>query len=133
MKKYLIDTNICIFYFKGKYNVNKKFKQIGLSNIYISEITVAELLFGAFNSKYIDKHLEEVRDITSLFTVVPIYPSLKTYASEKAKLQKQGMLIDDFDLLIGSTAVHNDMVLVTDNYKHLSRIEGINIENWVER
>lgn len=133
MSKYLIDTNICIFYFKGEYNICQKIRQVGLRNIYISEITVAELLFGAYNSRYLEKHLSEVQEVISLFTVIPIYPSLNTYASEKAKLQRKGTLIDDFDLLIGATAVHNNMVLVTDNLKHLSRIDNINIENWVKR
>ena len=40
------------------------------------------------------------------------------------------MLIPDFDLLIGSTAVENSMVMVTNNERHLNRITGIKIENW---
>ena len=47
MKKYLLDTNICIFLLRGKYNVNKKIDTVGLDNCYISEITVAELKYGA--------------------------------------------------------------------------------------
>ncbi len=39
------------------------------------------------------------------FFVIPIYNSLDVYAREKAKLRKQGLLIDDFDILIGSTAI----------------------------
>ncbi len=34
--------------------------------------------------------------------VVPIYNSLDIYAKEKSKLRKQGLLIDDFDILIGA-------------------------------
>ncbi len=47
MEKYLLDTNICIFLLRGKYNVDKKMDEVGLENCYISEITVAELKYGA--------------------------------------------------------------------------------------
>lgn len=40
-------------------------------------------------------------------------------------------MIDDFDILIGSTAINNDMILVTDNIRHLSRLEGIEMDDWI--
>ncbi|MEA2043264.1 MAG: hypothetical protein U9N85_12045 [Bacteroidota bacterium] len=46
--------------------------------------------------------------------------------------KKKGQLIDDFDLLIGSSAIANEMILVTRNVKHFNRISDINIENWVD-
>ena len=52
------------------------------------------------------------------------------YAKEKARLRKHGMLIDDFDILIGSTAIANDMTMVTNNVAHLSRLNNIIIEDW---
>ena len=50
MKKYLIDTNICIFYMKGMFNLNDKFEKADPDNCFISEITLAELKFGVENS-----------------------------------------------------------------------------------
>jgi tRNA(fMet)-specific endonuclease VapC len=48
MAKYLLDTNVCVFYLRGKYDVDKKIKDIGgLTNCIISEITLAELKYGA--------------------------------------------------------------------------------------
>lgn len=41
-------------------------------------------------------------------------------------------MISDFDLLIGATAVANDMVLITRNVKHFQRIQNIKIENWID-
>jgi tRNA(fMet)-specific endonuclease VapC len=40
--------------------------------------------------------------------------------------------VDDFDLLIGSTAIANEMILVTNNEKHFSRLSNIQIENWIK-
>jgi tRNA(fMet)-specific endonuclease VapC len=57
---------------------------------------------------------------------------LDFYAEEKARLMKSGNLIDDFDLLIGSTAVVHEMTMVTNNETHFERIKGIKIKNWVK-
>jgi len=42
-------------------------------------------------------------------------------------------MISDFDLLIGSTAIANDLIMVTENVKEFERISSIIIENWVQR
>lgn len=68
-----------------------------------------------------------------LFEIIPIYGSFDKYAEERVRLQKAGVLIPDFDLLIGATAVTNDLRMVTNNEKHLSRISGMVIENWTKR
>lgn len=47
MEQYLLDTNICIYLLRGKYNVDRKIDAVGLDNCFISEITVAELMYGA--------------------------------------------------------------------------------------
>lgn len=51
MKNYLIDTNTCIYYIKGKFELKKKFENADPDNCFISEITLAELMFGAENSE----------------------------------------------------------------------------------
>ena len=132
MKKYLIDTNICVYYIKGLFNLHGKFDKIGADNLYISEITIAELKFGIENSTKKDKNRKTVDKFINSIQVVPILGSLDIYAKEKARLKKTGMLIDDFDLLIGSSAIANDMILVTRNVKHFNRISDINIENWID-
>lgn len=131
--KYLLDTNICIFHLQGKYGVPQQIENIGCENCNISEITVAELFYGASCSSRKERHLELVKEFITLFTVLPIYPALPIFADAKSILRQQGKLIDDFDLLIGATAVKNDMILVTENLKHLSRIPDIKIENWIKR
>ena len=133
MKQYLLDTNICIFFLRGMYDVPRRLEQIGRRNCHISEITVGELLYGAACSMNKEKHLRQVNELIELLAVEPIYPVLPVFAEKKAELRKQGMMIDDFDMLIGATALKHDMVLVTENVKHLSRVPGILIENWINR
>lgn len=43
----MLDTNLCIFLLRGKYNIDKNIDAVGIDNCYISEITVAELKYGA--------------------------------------------------------------------------------------
>ena len=130
MKKYLLDTNICIFYIKGQYGLNKKIAEIGEENCFISEMTVAEMKYGIENSKTIELMRPIVEAFIPKFIVIPIYSSLDVYAKEKARLRKDGMLIDDFDILIGSTSIFHNMVMVTNNVAHLGRLENVVIEDW---
>ena len=130
MKKYLLDTNICIFFIKGQYELDKKITEIGQQNCFISEITVAELKYGIENSKTVEAMRIIVEAFIPKFAIIPIYNSLDIYAKEKSKLRTQGQLIDDFDILIGSTAVANGMTMVTNNVAHLSRLNNIVIEDW---
>ena len=133
MNKYLLDTNVCVFLFKGKYNINDQIKKVGFHNCFISEITLAELKYGAECSDQVVENNKMVNDFGNKITILPIYNSLNLYAKEKARLRKAGTLIDDFDLLIGVSAVANNMILVTENEKHLKRISRVKIENWIMR
>ncbi len=132
MKKYLLDTNICIYFIKGLYSLDKKIESAGTNNCFISEITVAELKFGVENSKYPDENRKVLDSFLEGIKIIPIFNSLDYYAKEKVRLKRTGKTIDDFDLLIGSTAVINNLTVVTNNRKHFDRIKGIKIENWTE-
>ena len=133
MDNYLIDTDTCIFLLKGKYGVKEKVKEIGIDNCFVSEVTLLELSFGAFKSSKPSQHLKELDTVEKLFGVLPIYDCIELFGKEKARLSRLGKLIPDFDLLIGVTAIKNRMILVTGNEKHLSRVEGVKIENWIDR
>lgn len=41
MKQYLIDTNIAIYYMKGRFDLDKKFNDLPADACFISEITLA--------------------------------------------------------------------------------------------
>jgi tRNA(fMet)-specific endonuclease VapC len=127
---YLLDTNICIYFLKGRYGFIEKIGQIGFENLYISEISVAELKFGAEKSDFPDRNRIVVNNLIERFKILPIFSSLDIYAKEKAKLKKEGKIVDDLDLFIGATAISNDMILVTNNERHFSRLTDIKIENW---
>ncbi len=128
--QYLLDTNICIYLFKGKFNLDKKIIEKGLMNCAISEITYAELIFGAENSEKKEANLSLVENFASKLAVLPIFDGIKIYAKEKIRLRKEGKIISDFDLLIGATAIAHQMIMVTRNVSEFSRLSNIKIEDW---
>ena len=132
MKKYLLDTNICVYFLKGQYELNNIIEKAEVRNCFISEITIAELKFGAENSENKEKNRKTVDEFVTKFTIIPVFNSLDIYAKEKARLRKKGLPLDNFDLLIGATAISNNLTLVTRNVSDFERLEGIEIENWVK-
>lgn len=131
--KYLLDTNICIHFFRGRFNLIDKFEEVGLADCAISEITLAELVFGAENSDFPEKNNRIVEDFSKMISVLPIYGAIGLCGKEKARLRKSGNMISDFDLLIGCTSIEQDLVMVIENVKEFERISGIKIENWIYR
>lgn len=111
----------------------EKFEQLGTESFAISEITLAELVFGAENSKNPQKNLDLIEVFTNQVVVLPIFGAIYLYGKEKARLRSIGLQISDFDLLIGCTAIEKDLIMVTENLKEFQRISGIRLENWVTR
>ncbi|MDE6578780.1 MAG: type II toxin-antitoxin system VapC family toxin [Muribaculaceae bacterium] len=130
---YLLDTSICVFFLRKNLQIAEQLMRVGLNSCRISEITVAELLYGAYCSKQPEKNLSLIKSFCNQFTIVSLSGSLEDFAQQKFFLRKKGIIIEDMDLLIGATAVHNDFILVTDNLKHFERLEGLKIENWIRR
>jgi len=132
LKQYLLDTNICIYLLKNKFSLVEKIEFIGTVNCFLSEITIAELKYGAENSDFPEKNALKIKLLQQCFIVIPIFNSLDVYAKEKSRLKKSGNILDDFDLLIGATAITNDLTLVTKNISDFRRLNGIDIEDWTQ-
>ena len=131
---YLLDTSICVFFLRGKLDLDKTMKEKGRENCYVSEITIFELRFGAENSDNPVKSHKAVDDFSNGLSIIPIYSCIRRYAKEKVRLRKIGKpMNDEFDLLIGVTSVENKLTLVTDNVKDFENIGSIKIENWFTR
>lgn len=86
---YLLDTNICIYFLKGKFDLTTKFDEVGFENLYISEITLAELKYGAEKSEYPEKNRNTVKAFANQIKLLPIYKALDAFAREKARLRKK--------------------------------------------
>ena len=128
---YLLDTCICIALLRKNPSVIQRLREVGTHNCKISDITLAELYFGAFKSGK-EKHFNDVSEISKLFKNFPIQ-YMRKYGEIRWELERQGLHIGDMDMFIAATAIEEDLILVTDNVKHFSRIPGLKVENWMVR
>ena len=132
MEQYLLDTDICIEIIKHNERVLDKVEAVGEENCFVTEITIAELFFGAAKSAR-PEHFDDVDNILQSFDLKPLLPSLRLYGENKALLEDQGRMIGEFDLLIGSCAVYHDLIMVTSNLKHFDHIPHIHLEDWAQK
>lgn len=93
MKKYLLDTNICAYFLNGKFNLETKIDEAGFENCAVSEITIAELKYGVEKSTHKEKNRKTLETFQTKFDVIPIFPALDIYATEKARLKTKGKLL----------------------------------------
>ena len=94
-------------------------------------ITLMELYFGAYKSQKATANLARIRTIENAFEIINIGRETgETFGMLKASLETQGTPLDDFDLVLASSALANNLTLVTNNCKHFQRIEGLRIANW---
>jgi tRNA(fMet)-specific endonuclease VapC len=130
---YLLDTDILIYLFKGNQRIRDNLNRVGDKNIIISAISVGELYFGAYHSQERERNLLNLKNIFAVSRIIPVDEEIAEHFGElKAELKSKGELISDSDLLIASTCLAQDAVLVTGNEKHFRRIKQLKIENWVK-
>jgi len=131
--KYYLDTNICIYFLKGKYeSIRNRLQKSHPDEIKICSIVKAELLYGAEKSNKREDNLRKVSDFLFPFEIVAFDDNAtKTYAKIRSELEKSGKIIGPNDLLIASTVLEHDGVLVTHNSKEFERVKNLHIEDWV--
>ena len=127
--KYLLDTCTCIAIIKEKPNVLTRLRQVGIDECKISDITLAELFFGADKSGR-NEHFDDVIEIMGLFEQYRIN-YLKKYGEIRWMLESKGLKIGDMDMFIAATALEEDLIVVTGNTEHFGRIPGLKVENWM--
>lgn len=131
MNGYLLDTDIVVFFLRNKKNIAEHLALLSPNDIFVSEVTVAELEYGnRCSGRYEDNKWMVDRFLSSV-NIVPFSDAIHLYTEERYRLRMLGQSIEDFDLLIGCTAVSDNLIMVTNNAKHYSRIKDIRIENWV--
>lgn len=130
---YLIDTDILIYSLKGDRVVMDHLNRTAGAAKAISVISYGELLYGAHKSSRPNDNLARVRRLGEVLPVIDVSPAIiEAFGSLKAELETDGRRLDDFDLVIAATAITIGYRLVTNNEKHFSRIEGLEIDNWAK-
>jgi len=130
---YLIDSDILIFALRGVPEVVRNFEAHAADPKALSAISFGELLYGALKSDHPLENAAKVRRLAELFPVVDASQAvMETFGSLKADLERRGEKLDDFDLVVASTAMHLSYALVTNNVRHFQRIPDLTVENWAQ-
>jgi predicted nucleic acid-binding protein len=117
---------------KGNKNISTNVLKTGFNNIVSSDISKAELYYGAYKSKKVTSNLASIKHLSERINFLPFNePAQEIFGKSKALLEKKGTRLDDLDLMIASTALSYNLTLVTNNADHMSRIPDLTIENWV--
>ena len=133
MKKYLLDSDILIYFLKGKQEVVKTISKIPMNDLYISRINYTELIYGAYNSQRVEQNLKIIKPFLEHFKILEFTEkSSIIFAKEKAKLKKVGNIIADMDLMIASIAIENNCILMSNNIKHFERIKDLKLALKIE-
>jgi tRNA(fMet)-specific endonuclease VapC len=108
-----------------------RLQEVGEVDICTSVIVAAELRFGAAKrgSERLTRQLEQVLAAIEILPLTP--PADHIYGWLRAHLERNGMPIGGNDLLIAAHALASGCILVTDNEREFSRVEGLMIENWL--
>ena len=130
---YFLDTNICIYFLKGRYlSIVKKLQSYTPSQIKISTIVQAELFYGVEKSQQKKKNLDALHSFLAPFEIIPFdTQAAKVYGEIRSLQEVKGKAIGPNDLLIASSVLAHSGVLVTNNIKELSMIPQLKLENWV--
>jgi len=130
---YLFDTNICIYIIKKRSPaLLDKLSGFPFDSISISSITIAELQYGVEQSLFPERNLFALQKFLTPFNIVDFdYPAAVEYGKIRALLEKKGTPIGPMDMLIAACAKSRGLTLVSNNMKEFSRIDNLDLENWI--
>lgn len=131
--KYVLDTNICIYFLKGVHQkLVEKFKVKSPDDLKIPSIVVAELFYGSEKSKNKSTSYKIIEAFLVPFEIIQFgVEDAYVYGKVRADLAKAGKIIGPNDLIIAAMTLSRQFTLVTNNEKEFKRIKSIKIENWV--
>ena len=131
---YLLDTNICIYLIKKHPpEILERFREHLPQDVAISIITLFELQYGVEKSQYRQRSEDALAKFLLPLTLIDLDRlAAEEAAVIRAQLEKKGISIGPYDLLIAGLARSRDLTLVTNNTKEFKRIVGLHLENWID-
>ena len=117
-------------HFRGNRRITRRIGELLPEGIGISIISIAELYEGVANSRNPDKDEANLLRFLDLVEVLPLNNEIcEIFGNERARLRADVTLIGDLDLLIGCTALHHNLTILTNNIRHFNRIQNLNLRS----
>ncbi len=134
MIRYMLDTDTCIYVINNRPPEIRTAFSENAEQLSISAITLAELRHGAEKSKHPVQSRRRVEDFILRLQVLEYGRKAAIhYGDIKAGLEQKGALIGPNDLFIASHARSESLILVTNNLSEFRRVQGLLVENWLNR
>jgi tRNA(fMet)-specific endonuclease VapC len=135
--KYVLDTNVVSLLMKGEPNVIGRLKAVSRADVCIPQPVVAEITYGIQRLS----RSKRKNALASRFELLKSEIGRVAWSDEvseafggiKSGLERRGERIEDFDAAVAAHALAKGCVLVTANLKHMTRVPGLQVEDWTEQ
>jgi len=132
--QYLLDTNTLIYTINNRPAAVREQFEKNQEEMGISTVSLMELYFGAEKSQQLQRNLKDIEGMAARLTVLDYDISAARHTGEiRSNLKSIGNEIGPYDAMIAGHARSRGFVLVTNNEKEFSRVDGLRITNWVEK
>ncbi|HLP88768.1 MAG TPA: type II toxin-antitoxin system VapC family toxin [Nostocaceae cyanobacterium] len=130
--KFLLDTNTCIIYLRGKNTILKqKLESTPTKDIAVCSIVKAELFYGAIKSANPQRNLTLQQEFLSQFISLTFDDrAAMEFGVIRSQLEALGTPIGAYDLQIAAIALTNNLTLITHNTREFQRVNNLPIEDW---
>ena len=123
-----MDTDWAIDYLHKADRTVRRMEALFTDGVGLSIVSLAELYEGLARSRNPNVDSEALRLFLEAVEVVPLDDTAcRVFGEERARLREEGNLIGDMDILIGATAMTNNLTLLTNNTRHFERMQGLSI------
>lgn len=132
---YLLDTNVCIALINGtSRKVRSRSAQAAQRGVALvtSSIVAHGLWYGIAKSERVAENANRLAAFLNSGVRVLDYSAKDAQAAGeiRAKLERQGQRIGEYDTLIAGQAFSRNLILVTANTREFGRVDGLVVEDW---
>lgn len=128
---YLLDTNTVIYFFKGQGRVAERLLAVPPAEVALPSIVVYELSVGALRSGNPERRRKDLQELIAVSAVLPFGPQEAAAAAQiRHDLERAGVTIGPYDILIAGAALSRGATLVSHNTGEFSRVQGLSLEDW---
>lgn len=134
MLRFMLDTNVCIRVLRDRPPGARVRFNAEADGLCISTVTLAELLHGAAKSGRPAEMRHEVERLAARLEVLPFdAEAAGHYGDIRADLERRGLVIGPYDLMIAGHARSRGLVVVTGNLGEFARVDGLRCEDWLDQ
>ena len=134
---YLFDTDAISQIIKRRPSLSyiKKLASVSPEDQFTTTITVGELVYGAYKSSRPSFFMEKLDSMVWPNITILSFDedAAKIYGKTRAELEKKGISLSEPDMRISAIALCHKLTVVTGNTRHFSRVQGLRVENWLEK